>query len=60
VDEEALMTWQDALDLVAAGRPTEAVCPFCNHRPLVIEQVDHSTRISCSKCKKFIEGQFQQ
>jgi hypothetical protein len=59
VDEEALIAWQDVLDMVAAGRPSEVGCPFCNHRPLTIEEVDHSTRISCGKCKKFIQGRFQ-
>jgi hypothetical protein len=58
VDEEALMAWQDVLDAVAAGRPSEAGCPYCNHRPLTIEEVEFSTRISCSKCKKFIQGRF--
>jgi hypothetical protein len=58
VDEEALMAWQDVLDAVAAGRPSEAGCPFCNHRPLTIEEVEFSTRISCGKCKKFIQGRF--
>lgn len=59
VDEEALIAWQDVLDMVAAGRPSEVGCPFCNHRPLAIEEVEHSTRISCPKCKKFIQGRFQ-
>lgn len=59
VDEEALIAWQDVLDMVAAGRPGEVGCPFCSHRPLTIEEVEHSTRISCSKCKKFIQGRFQ-
>ena len=54
-----MIAWQDVLDMVAAGRPNELGCPFCNHRPLTIEEVDHSTRISCSKCKKFIQGRFQ-
>jgi hypothetical protein len=59
VDEEALVAWQDVLDMVAAGRPSEVGCPFCGHRPLTIEEVEHSTRISCGKCKKFIQGRFQ-
>jgi hypothetical protein len=59
VDEEALIAWQDVLDMVAAGRPSEVGCPFCSHRPLTIEEVEHSTRISCPKCKKFIQGRFQ-
>jgi len=59
VDEEALIAWQDVLDMIAAGRPGETGCPFCNHRPLTIEEIDNTTRISCSKCKKFIQGRFQ-
>jgi hypothetical protein len=58
MDEEALMAWQDVLDSVMAGRPGDCACPFCNHRPVVIEEVDFNTRISCSKCKKFIQGRF--
>jgi ribosomal protein S27E len=58
VDEEALIVWQDVLDSVMAGRPNEAGCPHCNHRPLTIEEVEGSTRISCSKCGKFIQGRF--
>lgn len=58
VDEEALMAWQDVLDMVAAGRPSESGCPFCNHRPLTVEETDNTTRISCPKCKKFIQGRF--
>jgi len=60
VDEEALIVWQDVLDMVAAGRTSEVGCPFCNHRPLTIEEIEHSTRISCPKCKKFIQGRFQE
>jgi hypothetical protein len=65
VDEEAMMiAWQDVLDTVMAGRPNEAGCPFCNHRPLTIEEVEHMTRISCGKCKKlckkFIQGRFPE
>lgn len=58
VDEEALIAWQDVLDMVVNGRPNEVACPYCNHRPLTIEEIDNSTRISCSKCKKFIQGRF--
>ena len=58
MDEEELVVWQDVLDQVAAGRPNDLVCPYCNHRPLVVEEVEWSTRISCSKCKKFIQGKF--
>lgn len=58
VDEEALIVWQDVLDMVVNGRPNEVACPHCNHRPLTIEEVDQSTRISCSKCGKYIQGRF--
>ena len=60
VDEEALIVWQDVLDMVVNGRPNEVACPYCNHRPLTIEEIDQSTRISCSKCGKFIQGRFGQ
>jgi hypothetical protein len=58
VDEEALIAWQDVLDTVAAGRPSEVGCPYCGHRPLTIEELEQSTRISCGACKKFIQGRF--
>ena len=53
-----MIAWQDVLDLIAAGRPNDLACPFCQNKPLVIEEIDYSTRISCSKCKKFIQGRF--
>ena len=58
MDEDELIAWQDVLDSIAAGRPGEASCPFCKHRPLTIEEVDFSTRVSCSRCHKFIQGHF--
>jgi hypothetical protein len=58
VDEEALIAWQDVLDMLAAGRPGEVGCPFCHHRPLTIEDVENTKRISCTKCGKFIQGRF--
>ena len=60
VDEEALVVWQDVLDMVVNGRPNDVACPYCNHRPLTIEEIEQSTRISCSKCGKFIQGRFSQ
>jgi hypothetical protein len=57
-NEEALVAWQDVLDLVVAGRGQDAACPFCRHRPLAIEEVEHMTRIACPTCKKFIQGRF--
>ncbi len=58
MDEEALAAWQDVLDMVLAGRPGDLGCPFCNHRPLTVEEVDNTTKITCSKCRKFIQGRF--
>jgi ribosomal protein S27E len=52
------MLWQDVLESVANGRPSDASCPHCRHRPLTIEEVDSSTRISCPKCGKYIMGRF--
>jgi hypothetical protein len=60
VDEEAMIAWQDVLDAIAAGRPGEASCPYCRHRPLTVEEVEFSTRISCAKCGKFIQGKFSE
>jgi hypothetical protein len=60
VDEDEMIAWQDVLDLIAAKRSSDLSCPFCHHRPLLVEEVpeDFSTRISCSKCKKFVQGRF--
>jgi len=59
VDEEQLIVWQDVLDQVMAGRPNDLACPYCHTRPMVVEKLAYSTRISCTKCQKFIEGRFQ-
>ena len=57
-DEEALILWQDVLDSVVNGRAQDLVCPYCQHRPLTVEEIDHTTRIACSACGKFIQGKF--
>jgi hypothetical protein len=33
---------------------------YCRHRPLLVEEVDYSTKISCSKCGKYLQGRFAQ
>jgi len=38
---------------------TKAAIAWQAGKPLTIEEVEQSTRISCSKCKKFIQGRFQ-
>jgi hypothetical protein len=58
VDEDEMIAWQDVLDQIAAGRVGDASCPHCKHKPLTVEEVDFSTRISCGKCGKFIQGRF--
>lgn len=60
MDEEALIVWQDVLDQIMAGRPGDLSCPHCQTRPMVVdERPDGTTRVSCSKCGKYIEGRFQ-
>ena len=59
MDEEQLIVWQDVLDQIMAGRPNDLSCPYCHHRPMLVEKLEYSTRISCSKCQKFIQGRFQ-
>ncbi len=58
MDEEELIVWQDVLDQIMAGRPGDLTCPLCKHRPLTVEELEWSTRISCSKCGKYIQGRF--
>lgn len=58
MDEEALAVWQDVLDMIVAGRPSDLPCPHCGHRPLAVEEVEGATKISCGKCRKFIQGRF--
>ena len=59
MDEEALILWQDVLDEIAAGRGDGMSCPHCSHRPLEIERLpERITKVTCTSCKKFIEGRF--
>ena len=58
MDEEDLIVWQDVLDSIVAGRPNDLSCPYCKHRPLVVEEVEFSTKITCSKCGKYLQGRF--
>lgn len=53
-----MIAWQDVFDMIAAGRPGDAACPTCKHRPLTVETVDFRTRISCGKCGAFVQGAF--
>ena len=57
VEDEDLIAWQDILDEVASGRGAQLRCPFCREGEILVEQGDRGrTRLSCPKCKKFIEG----
>lgn len=53
-----MIAWQDVFDLIAAGRAGDAACPHCKHRPLTVESADFRTKISCSKCGRFVQGAF--
>ena len=53
------MVWADVLDQLAARRGEPMTCPHCGAKPLdVEEQPSGSTRVSCPKCTRFIEGRF--
>ena len=59
MDDDELIAWQDVLDEIAAGRGDDLICPMCGQRPLAVEErPSGSTRISCPRCRKFIEGKF--
>jgi len=59
LDDEALILWQDVLDEIAAGRGNGMPCPHCGHRTLEIHELpDGITKVTCTGCKKFIEGRF--
>lgn len=57
-DAEAFVMWADVIDEVAAGRAADLPCPYCQRRPLTVEQSPSLTRVSCAGCRRFIEGQF--
>jgi hypothetical protein len=58
-DEEELAVWADVLDQVAARRAEPISCPHCGVAPLAVEQrASGITRISCTACRRFIEGRF--
>ena len=61
MDEEALVVWQDVLDSIMAGRPNDLTCPYCGNRPLIVEPDPETftTKISCTKCRKFLQGRFE-
>ncbi|MEM9490038.1 MAG: hypothetical protein AAGC55_12900 [Myxococcota bacterium] len=66
--QEAAVIWQDVFDEIMAGRAGNILCPACGHRPMTVELlsgelyqggIPHGpTRISCSKCGKYVEGTF--
>jgi hypothetical protein len=60
VNEEDIIYWQDLLDLIAAGRTGELVCPFCKKGQVQMTQQHRVTRLECPTCRRFIEGQMQE
>jgi hypothetical protein len=56
-DDEAAMMWQDVLDEVAAGRPRNLRCPYCEKGEVVVtgDEQTKRTKIECRGCKRFIE-----
>jgi transposase-like protein len=57
-EEEAMMMWQDVLDLVAAGRTSDLTCPFCKKGQVQVKKIEQTrqTRLECSACRQFIVG----
>jgi hypothetical protein len=60
VSEEDIVYWQDLLDLIAAGRMGDLICPFCKQGQVLVTQRQRVTRLECPVCRRFIEGQFQE
>ena len=55
-EDEDMITWQDTLDLIQAGRVSNLQCPFCKKGLISITKKERVTRIACASCRKFIEG----
>ncbi len=58
-EDEAMLMWQDVLDLVAAGK-TNLVCPFCKKGQIQVKPVEGTkmTRLECAACRQFVQGRF--
>ncbi len=54
-----MILWQDVLDMINAGRPDGLICPYCGDSPMTVAEQLGITKVSCTKCGKFIEGRFQ-
>lgn len=57
IDDEAAMMWQDCLDEVAAGRPRNLRCPYCEKGDVAVSHDEQTkrTKVECKSCKRFIE-----
>ncbi len=57
--EEAMLLWQDVLDLVQAGK-TDLPCPFCKKGQIQVKQVEGTrmTRLECPACRQYVQGRF--
>ena len=58
-EDEDMITWQDTLDEIMAGRRSGLVCPACKTGNLQVDDQPRGIRIACPACKKFIEGSLQ-
>ncbi len=56
MSEDDIIQWQDLLDLIAAGRTSDLLCPFCKKAQVKMTQVHRVTRLECPSCRKYIEG----
>lgn len=63
--EDDYIYWQDALELVLAGRPNNIKCPFCHTGEVAVvrkggDGTKTVTRLQCQnqQCRHYIEGRF--
>jgi transposase-like protein len=61
-EDEAMLLWQDVLDLVASGRTSDLPCPFCKKGQIQVKdnEVTRQSRLECPSCRQFIVGRFRQ
>ena len=60
MSEDDIILLQDVLDLVASGKTSNLVCPFCQQGKIEITQRERVTRLHCPSCRRFIEGSLDQ
>ena len=57
-EDDAMMMWQDTLDLIASGRTTDLACPFCKKGNIQVkkDEASRQTRLECPSCRQFLVG----